>query len=275
MADVAADRVRETSNTTGLAPYDLRGEVYNFRRFDQVMQVGDRCFFAAVARDGLGWETGYGTLLADGRLDRTAIVSSREDGRPINWPAGVRDVFITPSPVRQVGIGDLLAGLGPAGPLTGVELISALQNGRGVGILLSDLVAYVLAALGTITTPGGGTGTGLGALADGAGNRIADSAGNYLLGLAGGALVEDAAQRLADSAGNRLTDSAGNYLTGSAFIEGVTFIADGAGNRLADSAGNYLASGTGVAFIEGADGPVADSDGNNLADSAGNYLAAA
>ena len=96
--------------------------------------------------------TGYGTLLADGRLDRTALVSSSADGRPINWGPGVRDVFITFSPV-QLGLGDSIAQAARAGPLTGAELLSALQNGVAVGIVLSDLVAYVSAAIGAGVTP--------------------------------------------------------------------------------------------------------------------------
>ena len=152
MADVAADRVRETSNTTGLASYLLLGEVPNFRRFDQVMQAGDRCYFAAVDRAGLGWETGYGTRLPDGRLERTALVSSSDDGRPINWGAGVRDVFITFSPV-QLGLGDLIARANRAGPLTGAELISALQNGVEVSIPLSDIAAYISTVIGAGSTP--------------------------------------------------------------------------------------------------------------------------
>lgn len=207
MADVAADRVRETSNTTGLGPYLLLGNVPNFRRFAQVMAAGDRCYYCAVARDGVGWETGYGTRLADGRLERTALVSSSDDGRPINWTSGLRDVFITFSPV-QLGLGGSIAQSGRAGPLTGAELISALQNGAAVGIVLNDLVAYVAAALGA-GTPGSAA---AGFITDSAGQRLADSAGNQLATGTGGAVEEGAGGPVADGTGNRLADSAGNYL---------------------------------------------------------------
>ena len=146
------DRVREISNTTGLSPYVLLDRVPNFQRFNEVMAPGERCYYAAVARDALGWETGYGTLLADGRLDRTALVNSSNGGRPVDWHAGIRDVFISPSPM-QMGLGDLIARANRAGPLTGAELISALQNGVSVSIPLSDIAAYVSTVIGAGAGP--------------------------------------------------------------------------------------------------------------------------
>jgi len=93
MAHVHADRVKETSTTTGTGTYSLAGAVTGFRTF--VAGVGDNntCYY--VAEDGTNWEIGLGTVddATPDTLARTRILSSSNAGAAVNWAAGTRTLF--------------------------------------------------------------------------------------------------------------------------------------------------------------------------------------
>lgn len=98
MPHITADRVRETSTTTGTGSYTLAGAVIGFRAFSAVCADGDTAFYAAS--EGSGWEVGVGTFNA-GTLARTTILASSNAGAAVNWAAGTRDVFLT-IPAQQI-----------------------------------------------------------------------------------------------------------------------------------------------------------------------------
>jgi hypothetical protein len=98
MPHIVADRVQETSTTTGTGSYTLAGAATGFRAFGSVCSDGDTVFYAAV--EGSGWEVGIGTF-SSGTLARTTILSSSNAGAEVNWPAGTRDVFLT-VPAQQI-----------------------------------------------------------------------------------------------------------------------------------------------------------------------------
>lgn len=92
-----ANRVKETSNTTGTGTYSLNGAAQGFRTF--VAGIGssgfNRCYYVATMQGQ--WEIGIGTL-TDGTPDtlaRTAIIASSDGITAINWPAGEKEIFCT------------------------------------------------------------------------------------------------------------------------------------------------------------------------------------
>jgi hypothetical protein len=99
MPHIVADRVQETSTTTGTGSYTLAGAATGFRAFSAVCADGDTAFYAAT--EGSGWEVGLGTFSTGGTLARTTILSSSNAGAAVNWPAGTRDVFLT-VPAQQI-----------------------------------------------------------------------------------------------------------------------------------------------------------------------------
>lgn len=106
MAHVVADRVRETSSSTGTGSLTLSGAVVGFRTFASApMVVGDTCHYAATM--GTSWEIGIGTLTGGSTLARTAVLSSSNGGSPINFATGVKDIAL----VIPALLGSLLAGL--------------------------------------------------------------------------------------------------------------------------------------------------------------------
>lgn len=98
MPHIVADRVQETSSTTGTGSYTLAGAATGFRAFSAVCADGDTAFYAAT--EGSGWEVGVGTFSA-GTLARTTILASSNAGAAVNWSAGTRDVFLT-VPAQQI-----------------------------------------------------------------------------------------------------------------------------------------------------------------------------
>lgn len=98
MAFVNADRVQETSTTTGTGAYTLAGAVLSFQTFaSSPLANGDTCNYFAVDVDSSGnplgsWETGLGTWGTGAILTRTAIYSSSNAGSAVSWTSGTRRI---------------------------------------------------------------------------------------------------------------------------------------------------------------------------------------
>jgi len=96
---IVADRVQETSTTTGTGAFALAAAVAGFRRFSAVCAVADTCYYAIDAIDANGnptgeWETGLGTYSAANTLTRTTVHSSSNGGSAVNFSAGNKLVRI-------------------------------------------------------------------------------------------------------------------------------------------------------------------------------------
>ena len=95
-----ADRVKDTSTTTGTGSLTLAGSApTGFRTFASAFATGSRVYYCIEAVDGSGnptgdWEVGYGTLTAGTTLARTLIYAS-STGSVINLAAGTKNVFCT------------------------------------------------------------------------------------------------------------------------------------------------------------------------------------
>lgn len=92
MALVVADRVRETSTTTGTGTYTLAGAVLGHQSFSAIGD-GNTCYYTAT--DGTDWEVGTGTYTASGTtLARTTVHASSNSGSAVDWPTtGFRNIY--------------------------------------------------------------------------------------------------------------------------------------------------------------------------------------
>jgi len=89
---VIADRVRETSTTTGTGTLTLDGAVTGFRTFSSAIGNTNTCYYT-ITMNG-DYEVGLGTVGA-GTLARTTILKSSNSNTAVNFGAGTKDVFVT------------------------------------------------------------------------------------------------------------------------------------------------------------------------------------
>lgn len=95
MAFIIADRVRETSVSTGTGNFTLDGAVTGYQTFDAVLDSADTTYYTIAAQGGSEWEVGIGTFTAPATLARTTILSSSNGGSIVTFSAGTKDVFIS------------------------------------------------------------------------------------------------------------------------------------------------------------------------------------
>lgn len=106
MAVIFADRIKETTTTTGTGGITLAGAVQGFRTFASAMTAGDTCYYCID--DGLGnWEIGLGTF--NTTFERTTVHTSSTGGTAIDFAAGMKTVYLT---VSAACWNDWTAGLG-------------------------------------------------------------------------------------------------------------------------------------------------------------------
>lgn len=108
-----ADRVLETSTTTGTGDFTLAGAVTGYRTFNAAIGTNVTTDYAIVAVDGSGvptgeWEVGEGYLSASTTLVRALLISS-STGSAVSFAAGTKRVFITISASEVIGKGNYRA----------------------------------------------------------------------------------------------------------------------------------------------------------------------
>ena len=95
MALVVADRVKETTTTTGTGAISLAGAEANFIAFSAALSDGDTTYYAIIDNVNQAYEVGLGTYTASGNtLARTTVLASSNSGSAVNFSAGSKDVFI-------------------------------------------------------------------------------------------------------------------------------------------------------------------------------------
>ena len=93
MALVLKDRVKETTTTVGLGTISLGGSSDTFEPFSTI-GTGNTTYYAIVAEGNDNWEVGVGTV-GSGTLSRDIVLASSNLNAKVNFPAGVKDVFVT------------------------------------------------------------------------------------------------------------------------------------------------------------------------------------
>ena len=91
MSLILADRVRETTQTTGTGTITLDGAVQGFQSFSV---IGNNNTTYYTINRGSEWEVGIGTYYG-GTLSRDTVYASSNGGSKVNFSAGSKDVFVT------------------------------------------------------------------------------------------------------------------------------------------------------------------------------------
>jgi hypothetical protein len=105
MAFVLADRVKETTTTTGTGTVTLLGASTGFQSFSAIGNA-NTTYYTVAGQTGSEWEVGVGTYTSSGTtLSRTTVLSSSNGGSLVNFSAGTKDVFVTQPSSRTVFVG--------------------------------------------------------------------------------------------------------------------------------------------------------------------------
>jgi hypothetical protein len=112
MALVLADRVRETTTTTGTGSVTLAGAYTGFQTFSAAIGNTNSTYYTIANVSSGEWEVGIGTYSSGGNLlSRTTVLSSSNGGSLVNFGAGAKDVFVTQPAERALYIASAGTGL--------------------------------------------------------------------------------------------------------------------------------------------------------------------
>ena len=131
MALVLADRVKETTTTTGTGTVTLLGASTGFQSF-AVIGDANTTYYTIAAQTGTEWEVGIGTYTLSGTtLARTTVLSNSSGTQPsaLSFTAGTKDVFVTYPSEKSVN-------LDASGNVTalGTPVSATLTNATGLPI---------------------------------------------------------------------------------------------------------------------------------------------
>lgn len=103
MALVLADRVRETTTTTGTGSVTLAGAYIGFQTFSAAIGNTNSTYYTIANVVSGEYEVGIGTYSSGGNtLSRTTVLSSSNADALVNFSSGTKDVFVTQPAERAV-----------------------------------------------------------------------------------------------------------------------------------------------------------------------------
>jgi hypothetical protein len=102
MALVLADRVLETTTSTGSGTITLAGAKQGYQSFAAIGD-GNQTYYTIASQSE--WEVGIGTYTSSGTtLSRDTVLSSSDSGNKVTFSVGTKDVFVTyPSEKSVIG----------------------------------------------------------------------------------------------------------------------------------------------------------------------------
>ena len=130
---VVADRVKETTTSTGTGTITLAGASLGYQSFS-VIGNGNQTYYTISDQTGANWEVGIGTYTSSGTtLSRDTVLASSNSGNLVTFTSGTKDVFVTYPAGRSA------FGIGSAGVMTNNTQIAQsgtiynTYNGLSVG----------------------------------------------------------------------------------------------------------------------------------------------
>ena len=197
MSLVLADRVKETTTSTGTGTITLGGAVAGFQSFS-VIGNGNTTYYTISG--GTQWEVGTGTYNAN-TLTRATVLDSSSGGALVIFASGSKDVFVTlpaeraitsiasaDSSVTVTQVGSEVNLAATTGTVTSVAAtVPSFLSVTGSPITTSGTLAIALASTPTNgqLLIGNGTGFSYAALTAGSNITITNSAGGITIASSG------------------------------------------------------------------------------------------
>lgn len=116
---IYADRVKETTTSTGLGNIILAGTLTGFRTFASIISIGESFYYCIDGGTSGEWEVGIGVLTDATTLVRSSVLSSSNADAAVSFSAGAKTVFVT---IAADGVS------APAAMQTTLDTISAFAN---------------------------------------------------------------------------------------------------------------------------------------------------
>ena len=161
MALVLADRVRETTTSTGTTAITLAGAYTGFQTFSAGIGNSNSTYYTIANVVTGEWEVGIGTYTSAGNtLSRTTVLASSNSGSLVSFTSGTKDVFVTQPAERAVYVDG--TDVVPANSAS----LKTTYGGTGVTSYTAGDVPYFA------------TGTALSKLGIGAANTVLTSSGS-------------------------------------------------------------------------------------------------
>lgn len=96
MALVLADRVKETTTSTGTTAITLAGASTGYQTFSSAVGNANTTYYTIADQSGANWEVGIGTYTSAGdTLSRDTVLASSNAGALVIFTSGTKDVFVT------------------------------------------------------------------------------------------------------------------------------------------------------------------------------------
>jgi len=146
MALVLADRVKETTTTTGTGTVTLLGASTGYQSFSAIGN-GNTTYYTIAGQSTSEWEVGIGTYTSAGTtLARTTVLASSNSGSLVTFSAGTKDVFVT-YPVER----SITGGEGYTENDAQIDVSSTINTGRNA----ISAGPITVASGATVTVPSG------------------------------------------------------------------------------------------------------------------------
>lgn len=150
MAFVLADRVKETTTTTGTGTITLLGASVGFQSFSAIGDA-NTTYYTIAGQTGSEWEVGIGTYTSSGTtLSRDTVLASSNSGSLVNFSSGIKDVFCDYPATRAV-----VGGQGYTENDATISVSSTINTGRNAisgGPVVIDSGVTVTVPSGSVWT---------------------------------------------------------------------------------------------------------------------------
>ena len=142
MAFKLADRVKESTITTGTGNIALGGAVVNFETFSANLSNGDTTYYAIVDNTNNAFEVGLGTYNSSGNTLSRSVIASSNSNSAVNLGVGTKEVFIT-AIADKIVVEDGSNNVSIGGTVTATAF-----SGSGAGLTGVDVVSDTTPQLG-------------------------------------------------------------------------------------------------------------------------------
>ena len=148
MAHITADRVRDTSTTTGTGAVTVSGTApTGYRTFSAVCATSDTFWYTIAHQTATEWEVGLGTYSSANTITRTTVLASSNAGSAVTFSAGTKDVFITmPAAIFSGAV------IGVPYGGTGAATLTGVVKGNGTSAFTAATAGTDYVAPATATT---------------------------------------------------------------------------------------------------------------------------